>query len=322
MSEMEESIYGNQEIIRQHERGSKPIKVCRPAGLGRESVEDFQEENIYENKDADAGELYLTPTDTAAILTTFPQSEERYEPLNVNKGAENAKSKVSYPSPQGYAFKHDDSKHGPAVFKEKAIDQMPKGRNSREADTSQKNEKKKYLQGENVELQELTAGVAMYTPSGIEEKRENMQITKVHRCSLFLGIFGILLALAALVLAVLFGFQIIKVSEACECQKSIDEMKTEMNKMEKSITDLEKEVSRLKPQKITSSMAPSPIFTTHLPMTSLTPKLVSSLMTSPSTVSTGISASPSTSLPNESSSSNTISGNFSVSSFINQTIIT
>jgi len=222
MSEYEENIYGNQEIVRQHAGGSKPIKVCRPEGLGQESPADVGEEFLYANKAAMDGRPNV-PSIVRNDRRPRVQQDSMYEVFDSNEGRDVPKQRISG-KPANYNYKD-------------ATNDPNNGTNAKVSDKS-------------IELKDMTFDYnvalekASSTPTTTHGKGKEYT---TNRWPVFLGGIAVLLSLIAIGLALLFGFRIIKTTNECECRSA------DLDLLRNQVKRLQEDFDQLKSKNVASS---------------------------------------------------------------------
>lgn len=273
MAEYEENIYGNQEIIRRHEGGSRPTKVIRPDGLGQESPVNFQEGFVYMN--CEATQVGQYPVLKKGEEKSYPATDDHYEVFeSQNKGASRTSG---FPNANRNQMKSYE-------------ENISKGSTSVEVRPDKQSTTKAYVQHESIELQEKNSQdpVNMAPPKG-NEKRENKGVS-----SYCLAAIAIVLSLLACTVALLFGFNVIKGADKCDCPKVSIGLQTQIDNLKQEIYRLRMNVSQLSSRSV--DYMPS-ISSTAIPprqdkSTSVT-SIVGLAWLSSTVDSTGITATPS-----------------------------
>ena len=251
MAEHAENIYGNQEIIRKHAGDPKPTKVCRPEGLGQESIEHYEEE-VYVNREV-LNESHVKP-----VTKTRHVRHGNYEVLNGQQEAKAVSYHASQESPPLYeGFNEERSATNTSPNRTKWEDGSDtnvlknRGPHTRERGVRTQGQ-------ETFELQEVKSGVvsSLTTPIS-QETNEKVLIKKASRYPFFLGAIAIVLALIALAMALLFGLRLIKVDDGCSCQRDDTVLQAQVDRLQKEINDLRKDLYLRKSEIANSSILPT-----------------------------------------------------------------
>ena len=271
MAEYEESIYGNQEIIRKHEGGSRPTKVIRPDGLGQESPVNFQEGGVYANCQTVQGKLY--PVLKKGEETSRPMIDDHYEVFDhQNKGT----SRTS-----GFANRNQKK-----VYEEN-VDKVSRSKQIRQTDREPTIE--------TIELQEKEPQDSVNViPPEIIEKRKSKEVS-----SSCLAAIAIFLSLVAFTVALLFGFKVIEGADKCDCQEvriglqaQIDYLKQEVHGLRMNFSQLSSKSVSYMPSTSSTAIPHGQMESTSVTSTSIATSYTS-IATSSTIASKGITATPS-----------------------------
>ena len=285
----QDAIYVNRETIEREQQANRPRKAYRPPGVGQETNDVFIENN---NPDQDA---YDDVEDKQKAVVDKrkgrfhanyganrplpdPQEEERYEPLNVSTLPQGRP--LSSAAQAGYevsSVSHIPTKHNRISSSSNPL--IPERGSSLGATNAQldeyddvakhvspaprkqkeklpKEQKVKGKQVECIELRDLKI-------DGIDTG-STTRITQIWSPPLFLGVAALLIALAALIIAILLSFSVIKRGN-CNCsdmeghlQRQIDELKKKLGKEAVQSTPINRPTSSA-PMATRTTPAPSTV---------------------------------------------------------------
>lgn len=237
MATFEEDLYGNIDIIRQHESGSKPIKVCRPEGLGQEDNQEYHEDETYMNKDFNAG-FYLMPSAAARHNNheSKIEQDQKYESLSVvaNQGLQ---QQPTIRNLTDVRLDPEVNSNPKLLVNEKATEECQQSYKGR-----------KHLEEESIELKVLSKGVAPGRPdvNGLQTQDESVS-SKVPNVAIALGVIAIIIALAALVIVLLNGYKKINFAdEKCECESLIRKFHDQLILLQRKMNRLQSEIYKNK----------------------------------------------------------------------------
>lgn len=267
-----ENIYGNFEVILKHESGPKPVKVCRPEGLGCENVNDYQEENIYANKDV-GDDVYVVPGNDGGGLS----NGEEYEPLDPSV-------KTEMPKTSGQGITSDvkgdltQPTHRSVAGGIHFSDANSNTANFAVADRKGIRTQHQLLTNDSIEMAEFTR-VAMQKGKQRKDDAVIRGLSGAQRWLFVIGCAGALIAIAAVILVLLFGFRKIDLAEEpCKCEASIQELRNQVAILKQDMRNLQDQVNGYKLQSSVSFLTPpsttAPLFSTTFVMSSMTSSTV------------------------------------------------